>query len=188
MLVLAAVLSLGIVAGLVASEYKSEVDTQVTYDYVIILGAGLDKDSVSERLKGRLDKGIEFLKSDDSIPVILSGGQGPDEYMSEAGAMGEYLIEHGISGDRIIYEDKSTSTYENFLFSSKYVLNNEKNEVPNLLIITSDYHMYRAKMIGRSYGYNCYGISSESPRDFRTKSTFREVFALVKDFIKVNLN
>ena len=88
------------------------------FDYVIIHGCGLIGGSkVSKLLADRIDKAIEVYRKDPTPPVMIpSGGKGGDEARSEAEAMEEYLLEHGIPQDHIIREDRSATTRENLLF------------------------------------------------------------------------
>lgn len=169
---------LSIIAILIISEFKSDVQNYKIIDYTIILGAGLDGAQVSTRLKKRLDEAYNALNSID-VPIIVSGGQGPDELVTEAYAMSEYLIEKGIKRERLILEDQSTSTQENLLFSSKYIQRSKNN----LLIITSDYHMFRAKMLGKRLNYKIQGISVKSSREELPKQFIREIFAVLKDLV-----
>lgn len=167
---------------LLSTELHSNVDMDERIDYVIILGAGLNGDKVSKRLETRLQAGLEYLKEKTDVQVIVSGGQGKDELISEAEAMGRYLNNRGIDRDRIIYEDKSTSTIENLVFS-KRIINKINNKDIRVLIITSDYHMYRAKMICKGLGLKCFGISSKSPTGEKINYMIREYFAAVKDWV-----
>lgn len=169
---------LSIIAILIISELKSDVKDYEKIDYAIILGAGLDGAEVSTRLKKRLDVADRVLNNME-VPIIVSGGQGPDELVTEAYAMSEYLIEKGIKRGRLILEDQSTSTQENLLFSSKYI----QSSKINLLIITSDYHMFRAKMLGKRLGYKVQGISARSLRKKLPKQFIREIFAVLKDLV-----
>lgn len=125
-----------IIIALIASEFNSTISDSSDIKYAVILGAGLNGDQISERLKIRLDTALLYLK-ENHIPIIVSGGQGEDELISEAEAMKRYLIDNGIESDRILLEDKSTSTYENLLFSK----NTMKLENPKIALVTSDYHM-----------------------------------------------
>lgn len=90
-------------------------------DYIIVHGAGLlNGERVSPLLAGRLNKGIEvFESSGRKAKIIVSGGQGSDENISEAEAMKKYLLEKAISEHDIIMEDRSTTTLENMMFSKK---------------------------------------------------------------------
>ena len=96
-----------------ANEYCNIDDMDC--DFIIVHGAGLLKSGdVTPLLAGRLDKGIDvFHKSGDRARIIVSGGQGADEVVSEAFAMKKYLLEKGIPEHCILMEDRSTTTYEN---------------------------------------------------------------------------
>ena len=80
---------------------------------IIVLGAGLKGDTPSLALERRLEKAAEYMNKNGNAIAIVSGGQGKGETISEAQAMENYLLNHGIREDRIIKEDNSTSTYEN---------------------------------------------------------------------------
>jgi len=176
-------LSLSVVIGLVLTALIfSEVNSNVTSiddtDYAVILGAGLIGDQVSFRLKLRLDAAIDVLNDTETL-IIVSGGQGPHEKISEAEAMSRYLVKSGIESERIILEDQSTSTQENIRLSNEIINMNNAN----VLLITSDYHMYRAKMLGRRIGWEVSGQSAVNQVSARLRRMFREVFALMKDII-----
>lgn len=90
----------------------------------MVLGSGLRRKELSSSLKYRLDTAIGFNKEKPSVKIIISGGQGEGEDITEALAMKNYLINNGVGENLIISEDKSTSTYENFLFT-KEILEND---------------------------------------------------------------
>lgn len=99
--------------------YAAYVEETFESDYVVVLGAGLFGDQLSPTLQYRLETCLSYLKNRPRVKVVVSGGQGTDEAISEAEAMKRYLTVHGIEKHRVIMEDKSTSTYENLLFSKK---------------------------------------------------------------------
>ena len=84
---------------------------------MIVLGAGLRKDKPSMLLRYRLDKAYEYAAEHPDLLIVTSGGQGRDEWIPEGQAMRDYLIEKGLPTDRVLAENKSTSTAENFAFS-----------------------------------------------------------------------
>jgi len=172
------VITSSILVSLISSEVNSEVHIIDDFDFAVILGAGLNGEAVSSRLKLSLDEALELL-SDTSIPIIVSGGQGPDEKISEAEAMSRYLVDNGIESYRIIIEDQSTSTRENIYFSDRLM----NLEDVNVVIITSDYHMYRSKMLGERIGWTVSGQSAVNPLYTRSKRMVREVLALLKDIV-----
>lgn len=118
-------------------------------DYIIILGCKIRRDgTLPPLLRGRVERALEFrneqLKATGKDLIFIpSGGKGNDEIISEAEAMSNYLIERGIDNNKIILEDKSTSTYENIKFSYKLI----KDKEANICISTTNYHVLRAGMI-----------------------------------------
>jgi len=172
------VLVVFVMVSLITSEVKSTAPSMENVDYAVVLGAGLIGDQVSNRLKLRLDAAVEVLLDTDTM-IIVSGGQGPDEKISEAEAMYRYLVKEGINKDRIVLEDQSTSTQENIRLSNELI--NIDNA--NVMIITSDYHMYRSKMLGNRIGWEVSGQSAVNPIKTRYRRMFREIFALLKDIV-----
>lgn len=124
-------------------------------DYVVILGAGLDGDipslTLSQRLKASLEL-LEVLPKDTRI--VVSGGQGPGETITEAEAMKRYLVQHGISEDRIIKEDKSTSTEENLVFTERLIRGIDSKKDIKITIVTSNFHMFRSKSLAMKAGFH----------------------------------
>lgn len=156
-------------------------------DLLMILGAGVNGKTPSLTLKGRLDKGIEYLKKyDDNTYVVVSGGQGRGEDISEALCMKEYLVQNGVLESKIIMEDKSTSTGENFRFS-KEVIKNELGldvESARIKVITNDFHSFRSNMIGRRNGYeNLNFYSSRTYWPLIPIYYVREGFAFLKSYL-----
>ena len=167
-----------IISILIVSDFNSKIEDYKKIDYAIILGAGLDGAEVSIRLKKRLDQGYNELNNLD-VPIIVSGGQGPDELVTEGYAMAEYLINKGIQKKRLILEEKSTSTQENLLFSLKFIPDHKNN----IVVVTSDYHMFRAKMLAKRMNWKVQGSSAKSSREDLPKQFIREIFAVLKDLI-----
>ncbi|MEG6612356.1 YdcF family protein [Pseudoclostridium thermosuccinogenes] len=170
-----------LIEGLIIYNNRSQDDVRT--DYLIILGAGLNGETVSLTLKQRLDKGIEYLNRYPDTKVIVSGGQGYGEDISEAEAMKRYLVNRGINPERVIMEDKSTSTMENFRFSKKLISDMENQDIDKIMIVTNDFHMLRSKMLARRNGFEPYGITCGTPISVRFNSYLREYFALIKSFL-----
>ena len=93
--------------------------THKQYDVILILGAGIFTETVTPMLASRLDRALKIYKvQSHNCNILVSGGQGPDEPISEALAMKNYLMKCGVSSSSILMESQSSSTYENF-----YILN-----------------------------------------------------------------
>lgn len=180
-------LGLGVVSFLIIESFVISgfgVDDQdvLDVDYVVVLGAGLKGTEVSATLQQRLDESVKYASDHKDIPIIVSGGQGPGEDIPEAVAMRDYMVSKGIAADRIVLESNSTSTQENLLFT-RNILESQGMKTPKILIVTSDYHMFRAELIARKLGYTAYGISSPSPIHLKPINLIREYFAMIKTMI-----
>lgn len=116
---------------------------------LIVLGAQVKGRSITDSLKRRLDKAQEYLVRHPDTRVIVSGGKGKGEEVSEAEAMAGYLISCGIEQNRIILEDQSRTTKENLKLSSQYIECMEDE----IGIVSNNFHMYRALRYARKLGY-----------------------------------
>ncbi len=143
-------------------------DEEITTDtqFVIILGAGLDGEKPSAILVSRLDKSLAFMHAHPEIKAILCGGRGPDENISEANAMYRYLVANGISSERLFCENYSRTTHENIANARNYLASNFGISVDTRIkaaIVSSDFHLFRAKFIAKYYNIDAYSISSPTP-------------------------
>ena len=101
--------------------YYGNKTAQPETEYLIVLGCQIRGTRITRSLKYRLGKAAEYGKENPETILIVSGGQGFGEDISEAQAMREYLLEKGIEENRIWLEDKSTNTYENMKFSREMI-------------------------------------------------------------------
>lgn len=123
------------------------------------------------------------MKSHPGTKVILSGGKGLREDITEAEAMRRYLIEKGISEKDMIIEDRSTNTIENIKFSKEIIKSIDKRGDIKLAIVTNGFHVFRSLLIASREGFKAYGISSKTPPSVLLKCYVREYFALIKSFM-----
>lgn len=152
-------------------------------DYLIVLGAGLRGSTMSRMLSDRMEKSLEYLKLYPDTKVIVSGGQGPDENISEARAMKDFLIKKGIKEDNIIMEDKSTSTMENLIYSKEILGKEENIKNKKISLITNGFHVFRAEFLAKRVGLEVKGIAAKSYIYAIPNFYVREYFAFVKSFI-----
>ena len=116
-----------------------------------MLGAAVYGENPSITLQHRLEGAARYLEANPRTKAVVSGGQGKGEDISEAECMRRYLVEHGIDPDRILLEDRSTSTKENLAFS-KAVIETDGGKVDRVVIVSSAYHLYRATKIAEMAG------------------------------------
>lgn len=151
-------------------------------DYIIILGARVKGEVPSLALQYRIDAAANYMKKNIETIAIASGGQGPGEDITEAEAIKRGLLSHGINSARILLEDRSTDTVENIRFSKKLIPDNLQTG----LLVSNDYHLYRAKSIARDQGLNLEGLPAKTPTIAIPKSYGREYLAITKYYL-VNL-
>ncbi len=152
-------------------------------DAVIVLGSGIRGEQLTVGLKNRLDEAIECYEENGDILIVVSGGQGAQEDITEALAMERYLLTRGIPQDKIIKEEKATSTYENFVYS-KQILDEKLGSDYEAAFVTNDYHIYRAGSLAKIAGFE-YTTHSHSSTMWYTvlPSCIRECMAVVKLWI-----
>lgn len=171
-----------LVEGLIFTQYHAQA--QPGADYCIILGAQWKSSGPSTVLRRRLDKAVAYLQANPDTKVIVSGGQGANEPFAEALGMEDYLIQAGISPDRILTEAESSSTFENLVFSGRLL----DPENDNVVIVTTNFHMFRALKIAQKQGYaHVEGLASDSVLGMEPNNLLREFFGIVKDFLMTNL-
>ncbi|OLS36788.1 YdcF family protein [Bacillus sp. MRMR6] len=162
----------------------SQMAVSANVDYLIILGAKVNGTVPSLALQYRIDTAAEYMKNYTNTVAIASGGKGPGEDISEAEAIKARLIKHGVSEERILVEDQSTDTVENIRFS-KQLLTDEWNSG---LVVTNDFHIYRAKSIARDQGLELAGLPADTPAVAVVKSYGREYLAITKYYLVKYLN
>lgn len=153
-------------------------------DYAIVLGAGLNGDKPGPVLKDRLNEAIKYLDVHKDTEVIVSGGQGSNEIVPEAVAMKNYLVQKGINSNRIIEENKSQTTMQNFEFS-KEILEQKGVSKETVVVITSDFHLDRALILAKIYGVNAIGLSAKTPFVERWNFSIREYSSYIIDTLRL---
>lgn len=152
-------------------------------DCVIVLGAGLKGETPTLVLAQRLDNTLAYAAENPGTVIIVSGGQGRGETITEAEGMKRYLVRHGIDEDLIIKEEKSTSTFENMVFSRELYKQSFGRELRRVMIITNDFHMFRSKMLAGRAGLEPSGISSGTPWYIYPNVFLREYLAVFKSLV-----
>jgi uncharacterized SAM-binding protein YcdF (DUF218 family) len=154
-------------------------------DCIMILGCQIREDgSVTPLLKGRADRALEFArmqkeKTGRDIVFVPSGGKGDDEIISEGEAIRNYLVSTGIDENRIIVEEKSVNTRENFSNSVTLIKEYFGGKDPVIAFSTTNYHVFRSGILARQLGINAEGIGSPTKNYFWINAFVREFIATV---------
>ena len=142
-------LSFAVVTALIAGRAAAPVEPGA--DCLIVLGAAVRGEVPSATFRARLDCAYDYLAENPETCVIVTGGMGRGESVTEAHAAQQYLMGRGIAKERIYMEEKSTSTQENLLFA-KEILESEFASDARLVLVSSDYHLYRAQLVAQKQG------------------------------------
>lgn len=167
----------GFIIGSAVSKHKQKSD------YLVILGAGLRGEVPSTALYQRLYASLEYIKHNPKIKIIVSGGKGSGESITEAEAMKRFLINIGVEGDQIIKEEKSTSTLENLKFTTEVLKKIDKSENIKVTIVTNNFHMFRAKFLAKRQGLSAYGYPAPLHPMLVPTCFAREYLAVINSFI-----
>ena len=167
---------------LLASRHTPDYDK----DFVIIPGCSISKKGgLLPLLKARTNRAILFAwdqerASGKPARYIPTGGQGPDEIISEGSAMELYLLSHGAEQYEILPEKESVNTYENMLFSKRIV--DETCPGAKVCFVTTNYHVLRSGILARQVGLDAEGLASVTKWYFWPNGLAREIFAILSMF------
>lgn len=147
---------------------------------IIVLGAGLKGENVSDVLRRRLAAAKDAFDENPNAVIVVTGGQGPQEVIPEALAMQRWLLANGVPEDKIILEDKSTSTEENLLFARALLEDAGISANEPVAVVSNAFHCYRAGQYAKKLGFsNARTIPASMNMGSLLPSYMREVFAIL---------
>ena len=147
-------------------------------DYAVVLGSAVKNSQPMPDLMERLKTTVDYCEKNPNAVIIVSGGQGFDENTAEANVMYSYLVDKGIGTDRIIREDQSHNTRENFKLSNEVtggILGQSR-----VVTITNNYHVFRAKLYAKMCGINTHTLSAKTRWYLIPVDYVRESLAMIK--------
>lgn len=160
---------------------NSRTDKDCGKDYIVVLGAEVAGNRPSRSLNYRINEAYSYLTQYPESIAIVSGGQGETEQISEAQCMFDNLTARGIPAERIIMEDKATSTMENLQFSFNIIREHGEEPSGNTAILSSSYHLFRAKTMAKNLGVEAAGVACYPGNPFLAMNFFiREAFGVTK--------
>ncbi len=178
-----------LVGAIIANAMAVQFQPSYGKEFMIVLGCGIRKDGTpTPLLRGRIDKALEFYhrqleETGKKLCFVVSGGQGPDEVISESACMRSYLLEQGIAPDQIIMEDKSRSTAENMRFSKEKILavDPEAAGECKVAFATTNYHVFRSGLLARRVKMRAQGIGAPTRWYFWPNAAVREFVGLLTE-------
>jgi vancomycin permeability regulator SanA len=151
-------------------------------DCILVLGCKVkDNGDPSDMLADRIRRGIELYESGAAPKIIMSGDHGQADY-DEVNTMKQIAVDNGVPSIDVFMDHAGFSTYES-IYRAKEIFGVEK-----MIIVTQDYHLYRALYIAESFGIEAYGVNADY-REYwgQSKRDAREILARFKDFATVTL-
>ena len=158
-------------------------------EVMVIFGCQMRRDGPSILLRDRLDTALAYWEEHPDIKIVVTGGKGDDEHVSEAQGMYDYLTAHGVDGENIYMEDRSRNTWENVSFCRPLMENNGMDCMTQCrpLLVSSDFHLARILMLWEREnpeGWSPATLAAPvSHFPSRVQMFFREPLALVKSFL-----
>lgn len=148
------------------------------FDAALVLGCGVYNNAVpSPLLRERLDTAIELYHAGAVAKLVMSGDHGQIEY-NEVRVMKQYAIQNGVPSEDIFKDHAGFSTYES-VYRIRDVFGAER-----ILIVTQEYHLYRALYIANSLDVGAIGVRADRARlGGQTTRDLREILARCKDFV-----
>ncbi|MGN1304882.1 MAG: YdcF family protein [Oscillospiraceae bacterium] len=180
-IIAAAIVFIIISAVVSALMIKAANDKPENLSAIIVLGCRVNGENPSAMLMQRISAACRYLEEYPEAVVIASGGKGGDELISEAECIRRQLEKRGISPERIILEEKSTSTRENMIFSK--ALLEEKGITGEIAIVTNEYHLLRAKTIAKKQGLDVKCCAARTVPIYLPPYWVREIFGNVYEFL-----
>ena len=167
------------IAGAVAARHEPQPDKS----HIIILGCAIRSDGTpTPLLRGRIDRALDFArrqkeKTGKDVYFVPSGGQGPNEVVSESACMKQYLMEQGVPEAQIIEENQSTTTFENMKFSKEKI--QAQGEESKIAFSTTQYHVFRSGIISSGLDMKAVGMGAKTKWYFWPNAAVREFVSLL---------
>jgi len=154
---------------------------------MIVLGCQVKSWGPSILLQDRLDTALAYWKEHPEVTIVASGGQGPDEPVSEAQAMRDFFVENGVPEEQVLMEEKSHNTLQNLRYSLRLLEDAGYDTQQDTVVVSNGFHLARVRMLwGRLMGDTEHLSTLAAPASHvpsRLKMYVREPFGLVKSFL-----
>ena len=181
-IILVGVVCFGVSLGVVLGGSRDDINGDP--EIMIILGCQVMPWGPSVTLQDRLNEALIWLEDHPDTTVVVTGGKGTDEVLSEAQAMANYLVEHGFPEEQILLENRATNTKENLIYS-KELLQLEAGE--DVMVVSNGFHLARTRLLWSRLGGDREDLSTlAAPMSHRpsiVKQHLREPLALLKSFL-----
>jgi uncharacterized SAM-binding protein YcdF (DUF218 family) len=176
--------SLGAFFGLLALRQQGQNLPGLRPEVIVVLGSSTPNAQPSPTLVQRLELAYTLAQQHPKAQVIVSGGVDFRQTVAEASVMAAYLESRGLDKSRLLLEDRSTSTYENLVFSLRLLQAGGQTPEAATVLVTSDFHTLRASWIAKKAGWkNITTAGAPTPLYMRYNAWLREYFAFVSGWL-----
>ena len=159
---------------------------KANFKYMIVLGTTAEGSESSPMLNDRIKATVKYMEKNPDIVAVVTSGKADNKYTSEAKHMFHALVEAGMDPSRILVEDQATTTAENFRYSVALLEEELGNCPKNIGVLSSEFHLFRAQMIGKSYGLNISTVAANtSDAEVFFKHFLREIPMVWYDGLKI---
>lgn len=154
---------------------------------MVVFGCKVETWGPSILLQDRLDTALTYLNDHPDTLVVVTGGQGDDEHVTEARAMYDYLTAHGADGENILMEDRASNTWENVNYTLDLLAEQGHDTTGGVLLVSSGFHLSRIELLWDRAAGTAANVSTLAAPVSHAPSAiqmfFREPLALVKSFV-----
>lgn len=151
-------------------------------DYIMVLGCGLYGKNMLTPQYQRAKAALAYIREHPKVKIVVSGGQGPLETISEAEAYKIYFIKNGVKAENIIEESKSKTTMENMKYTADILKKTDGRKNLRIAVVTSNYHVLRAKFLAKRCGFTAEGVPAPVQYLLLPNFAVREYFGVIKSF------
>lgn len=137
---------------------------KASFDYLVVLGAGVHGSTPSLSLRNRIDTAYDYLTGHPDVVAVLTGGMGEGESITEADCMFDALTARGIDPERLILEENATSTWENLHYSMDLLEQRTGSRPEKIGVLSSEYHLFRASLFAKECGVGFVGIPAKTTK------------------------
>ena len=162
--------------------------TTGSVSHVIVLGTTVEGTEPSPMLSDRIQAAARYLEKNPDVTCIVTGSKADETNISEAQCMYNGLVELGIAPERILMEDKATTTVENFQYSVELLKKELGRDPKKVGVLSSEFHLLRASMLAGSHGVEAVTIPANTS-DAKIFATYfvREILMVWYDGLKIAL-
>lgn len=147
-------------------------------DVLLVLGCRVRGEKAEPTLQMRIDKAAEYLiQNKNTVAIVCGGIVHKDQFRSEAEVMKEGIVAQGVEESRVIAEDKSRTTVENFFNAKKIMKDESFSEDCSVAVLSSEFHLLRVGVIAKKCGFSAKTLAAPSPKKELVKNYIRELFA-----------